>query len=212
MKKLLHITDMQNDFVLKIGKLAVAGADRLVGPANEFLARARFDKIIATFDTHNTREYKNSEEGKMFPIHCKENQKGWQLAINIKQPYTIIKKNAFDVWEASGDDMLRELDGFEPEKTSTYFEEVWDDHGGHIPYGTFERHKTTPANCQVYIFGVASDFCIRYAIDGYLKRGYNVAVITDLCRGIEKQIDAVAAEFNSAKLRLTTTKEFYNGK
>ncbi|MCL2338874.1 MAG: isochorismatase family protein, partial [Proteobacteria bacterium] len=60
MKKLLHIVDMQNDFVLKNGRLAVAGAAELIRPANAFLRDARFDKTIATMDTHDRREYKNS--------------------------------------------------------------------------------------------------------------------------------------------------------
>ena len=37
MKKLLHIVDMQNDFVMANGKLPVAGAQSLIEPANEFL-------------------------------------------------------------------------------------------------------------------------------------------------------------------------------
>ncbi|MCL2339163.1 MAG: isochorismatase family protein, partial [Proteobacteria bacterium] len=160
---------------------------------------------IATMDTHDRREYKNSDEGKMFPIHCIYGTRGWQSAIDIRQPYTIVKKNVFDVWQSSAKFMERELIGFDPEKTAYESYMMGDDHGG-SPMGWGTRPYTVPATCEVYLFGVASDFCVRYAIDGYLKRGYEVFVITDLCRGIENQIDAVAAEFNNQKLHLITTK------
>ena len=41
--RLLHIVDMQNDFVLPDGKLYVPGAESLIEPANEFLRNVKFD-------------------------------------------------------------------------------------------------------------------------------------------------------------------------
>lgn len=70
----------------------------------------------------------------------------------------------------------------------------------------------TPKNTNVFLWGVASDYCVRQAIMGYLKRGYTVYVIADLCRGIGKQIDEVVTEINNKKLHLITTKEFQNGR
>ncbi|MDL2295943.1 isochorismatase family protein [Lachnospiraceae bacterium OttesenSCG-928-E19] len=52
----------------------------------------------------------------------------------------------------------------------------------------------TSQNTQIAICGVASDYCVRDAINGYLMRGYNVAVISDLCQGIGRQIDQVVNE------------------
>ena len=60
---------------------------------------------------------------------------------------------------------------------------------------------------HVYIMGVASDFCVKYAIKGYLDRGYHVTVLQDLFRGINKQIDDVVSEFNTTKLKLITSKQ-----
>ncbi len=177
-KKLLHIVDMQNDFVRKDGKLSVAGADALIRPANEFLRCAKFDKIVATLDTHFNRSYADSAEAKIFQKHCIYGTKGWQLAINVPE-YQPLTKGVFDIWAAPG----------ALEKVLCEF---------------------APENTHVYLFGVASDYCVRYAIDGYLRHGYDVTVITDLCRGIETQIDDVVAEFNNTKLNTTTTKGFLN--
>ncbi|MDR2934185.1 MAG: isochorismatase family protein [Rickettsiales bacterium] len=174
--KLLHIVDMQNDFVLANGKLAVAGSDALIKPANDFLQNSKFDKTIATFDTHYKNSYVKSDEGKQFPVHCVYGTKGWKLAIKIPQ-YTPVLKGKFSVWD-NPKDIESVLNGFAPENT------------------------------DIFVFGVASDFCVRYAIDGYLKRGYNVTIISDLCRGIVNQIDDVAKDFRNKNLQMITTKEF----
>ena len=171
---------MQNDFILANGKLPVAGATSIVEPANIFLRTAKFDKTIATFDTHIKSEYETSDEGKQFPLHCEYGTTGWQLGIKIPK-YTRVLKPVFDVW-VNDADMKKAISGFAPNDT------------------------------RVFLFGVASDFCVRQAIAGYLIRGYNVSVIADLCMGIVKQIDQVASEFNSKKLQIITTKGFYNEK
>ncbi|MDE6250892.1 MAG: isochorismatase family protein [Alphaproteobacteria bacterium] len=176
MKKLLHIVDMQNDFVLPTGKLSVAGANAIIAPTNEFLARNRFDKVIATFDTHYAKTYGKSAESQQFPIHCVYGTRGWRLAINMPQ-FDTVRKGKFSVWD-NPKNIERALQGFMPNDT------------------------------DVFVIGVASDFCVRYAIDGYLKRGYHVTVISDLCRGIVNQIDAVAKDFANKQLQIITTKEF----
>lgn len=175
-KRILHIVDMQNDFVLPNGKLSVPGADAIIKPTNEFLASNRFDKIIATFDTHYAKSYWHSAESKQFPIHCVYGTHGWKLAINVPD-FTAVRKGRFSVWD-SPRKIERQLDGFSPDNT------------------------------DVFVIGVASDFCVRYAVDGYLKRGYRVVVISDLCRGIVNQIDAVAKDFNNKQLQIITTTEF----
>lgn len=162
--KISHNVDMQRDFVMPDGKMYVAGADKLITPMNRFLSTVSFDKNIVSMDTHNPKTYGNFEESKLFDIHCADGTPGWELTVKYTQPNTIIKKNFFDIWQANAADMDQALHGF------------------------------TPDNTDVYLFGVASDFCVRYALDGYLQRGYDVHVIENLCRGIEKQITDVVHE------------------
>ncbi len=170
-QKILHIVDMQYDFVASDGKLAVTGASGLIQPANDFLHREQMDLVIATFDTHDAKTYVTSAEGKMFPPHCIRGTRGWESVLDLPKNTVRVMKNQFDVW-AAPEAMTRAL--------------------GHIK----------PAGAGVYVMGVASDFCVKYAIAGYLARGYSVTVLADLCRGIERQIDDVVHEFNHQKLRL----------
>ena len=178
MKKLLHIVDMQNDFVMANGKLPVAGAESLIEPANEFLRNVKFDTTIATFDTHYRETYKKTEESKLFPPHCLYGTKGWDLAIHLDK-FKKVLKHQFDVWEKPNS-MQKALTGFDPKST------------------------------DVYVMGVASDFCVKYAIVGYLQRGYSVVVLQDLCRGINKQIDDVVKEFNNKNIKLITSAQLQN--
>ena len=177
-KKLLHIVDMQNDFVMANGKLPVAGAESLIEPANEFLRNVKFDKTIATFDTHYRATYNNTSEARDFPPHCLYGTNGWKLAIRLDK-YDRVLKNVYDVW-ADQRAIQKALTGFNPKST------------------------------DVYVMGVASDFCVKYAIKGYLDRGYHVTVLQDLCCGINKQIDDVVSEFNTTKLNLITSKQMQN--
>jgi len=183
MKKLLHIVDMQNDFVMANGKLPVTGAESLIKPVNEFLNSVDFDTTIATFDTHYRETYKKTEESKLFPPHCLYGTKGWELAVDVRgnflHPCHKVLKNQFDVWEKPNS-MQKALTGFDPKST------------------------------DVYVMGVASDFCVKYAIVGYLQRGYSVFVLQDLCRGINKQIDDVVKEFNNKNIKLITSAQLQN--
>lgn len=67
-----------------------------------------------------------------------------------------------------------------------------------------------PKSTDVYVMGVASDFCVKYAIVGYLQRGYSIFVLQDLCRGINEQIDDVVKEFNNPKIMIITAKQLQN--
>ena len=182
MKNLLHIVDMQRDFVLVNGKLAVPGATSLIRPSNEFIKTVSFDKTIATFDTHYSETYSDTNEAKMFPPHCLYGTWGWQSAINMAN-YVRILKNQFDVWEKPHD-IEQALKGF------------------------------TPENTTVYIMGVASDFCVKYAINGYLNRGYSVIILQDLCCGINNQIDQVVKQFDKSRfnIKLIQSKQMYQSR
>ena len=163
-KKLLVVVDMQNDFVLPSGKLSISGADQIIRPMNEFLQKNKFDATILTFDTHLEDQYPNSEEGKMFPIHCVKGSFGWNLAIDEPEnstelPCLKLEKGVFDMWKENPN--LGEIN---------------------------------PKDWTVCIVGVASDYCVKYAVQGFLERNFRVEIIKDLTCGIQRQMDQVVME------------------
>ena len=46
----------------------------------------------------------------------------------------------------------------------------------------------------VSVIGVAADYCVRWAVDGLVARGFAVEVPAALTRGIDRQFDQVLAE------------------
>lgn len=80
MNQILVVIDYQNDFVN--GALPC-------GSAAEKIEKKVYQKIIShtirkndiifTFDTHHKEEYKDSIEGKLFPLHCEILKKGHEL-------------------------------------------------------------------------------------------------------------------------------------
>ena len=68
---------------------------------------------------------------------------------------------------------------------------------------------------DVYLCGVLSDICVVQAMNGALKKGANVIVIEDLCKGLNREItnilqDEVYKPFiDNGKLKSITTKQFF---
>lgn len=82
--KVLVIVDMQNDFI--IGPLgtpeAIVARDNLCRWIKDNITRE--DMIILTKDTHDERDYFNSQEGRNLPVgHCIQFTEGWRTDANI---------------------------------------------------------------------------------------------------------------------------------
>ncbi|MDJ0278475.1 isochorismatase family protein [Sphingomonas sp. 2R-10] len=185
MSNLVLVIDTQADFILPDGALPVAGATDLVEPLRAWLAdRTATDTaaMVFTFDTHFADTYPQSAEAALFPIHCVKGTPGWRnlfdpQAIDPAIPCRTLEKGVFDMW-AEPDLTLRDPRGDAPVQARDAFFGELSDHG--------VRHAI--------VVGVAADYCVRWAVDGLVARGFSVEVPADLTRGIERQIDRVVAE------------------
>jgi len=76
MSKLLIVVDMQNDFI--DGALGTPEAQSIVNPVKDFIDLFDGD-VWLTQDTH-TKDYLNTQEGKMLPVeHCITGTHGWEI-------------------------------------------------------------------------------------------------------------------------------------
>ena len=175
------VVDAQVDFMLPTGKLYVPGAEKIIPNLCEYLTKIeKGENILFTSDTHTVDSYEGSEESKMFPLHCELGTIGHQLVVPTDitpgNPYSLCK-NVFSMWE-----------NIENSKV----ENLWYPDGWY--YDSLENFLRDNAGDEVMISGVASDFCVRQAIEGFLNRGFKVYVDPTLCCGITKSIEEVIEE------------------
>lgn len=184
MKKVVVVVDTQADFMNADGALAVAGAEALAAPMGAWLATlapADTAAVLFTFDTHYADTYPRSAEAEQFPIHCVRNTPGWR---NLLDPARIdpaipsyrLEKGVFAMWEEPG---LR----IEPIAG-----------GATIDRDAFFRDLRAAGVEEAGVIGVAADYCVRWAIDGLVERGFRVTVPAALTRGIARPIEQVLAE------------------
>jgi nicotinamidase-related amidase len=201
---ILQIGDMQNGFIQEDGNLHVPGAENLIEPANGFLRQVSgdvFDLILIVLDTHFKEEYYETQESPQFPIHCEYDTWDWELALDLKGAPNIryMMKNNFSMWINPG---KRALQCTDPVKKCVYnnLYHILDD--PHTPSECIPRDEflkaffpgSLAAEVDITLFGVASDYCNRYSMEGWLSRGASVTILQDLTKGIEKETPLVLAE------------------
>ncbi len=186
MARFVIVIDTQWDFMAGEGALSVAGAEALVEPMQAWLSALAPDDvagILFTFDTHFRETYAASPEAQMFPIHCVRGTQGWGNMLDVGAvdraiPAWRIEKGVFDMWAEPG---LAIEDARDPTRPT-------------IPRDAFFADLVASGVMEVSVIGVAADYCVRWAVEGLIARGFVVTVPAALTRGIERQIDAVAAD------------------
>ena len=194
MTRFVVVVDTQWDFMAAEGALSVAGAEALVAPMQAWLSALTPDEIagvLFTFDTHFRETYAASPEAQMFPIHCVRGSQGWANMLDVALvdaaiPAWRIEKGVFDMWAEPGLAVEDARDAGTPT----------------VLRDDFFAALATKGVTDVTVIGVAADYCVRWAVEGLIARGFAVTVPADLTRGIERQIEVVAAEDFGGKARV----------
>lgn len=202
-QKALLIVDLQKDFCAG-GSLAVPDAEAVIPIANQL--QPYFDIVVATKDWHpkdhmsfasNHAGRKVGEEIKvnnysqvLWPDHCVQESTGAEFHPQFdtqhidKIIYKGIDKN-IDSYSAFYDnEHLRST-------------------------GLFEYLREQQVR-DVYIVGLATDYCVKYSTLDATGLGFNVYVIADGCRGVELQSGDIAKAFEemqTAGAKIISVKE-----
>lgn len=175
MRNFVVVVDTQVDFMMPNGILYVKGAEETLTPMVQYLSSLNPDTtsgVLFTMDTHTKEEYEGSPESELFPIHCEKGTKGHVNVINPEiideqiERYTV-EKPVFDMW-ASEEEVIGDFISFD--NVEEFFGEGFEEEtGAEI----------------IDIVGVALNFCVRQAVDGFLERGYTVRLHEKMTRGID---------------------------
>ena len=177
--------DTQRDFMNPRGALYVPGARMIARKVRSLVAHARVVgiRLFGSVDAH----VEGDPEMKLFPRHCIVGTPGQE-----KIPGTLLEDHVFV--------------GLKPRLSPARVREVLAHHQVIFEkqsYDAFDNPNTAPvlkaAGARRYVvFGVATDYCVRAAVLGLLRRGYEVTVLEDVIRGVapdatEKAIEEMRA-------------------
>lgn len=193
MKHFVIVVDTQADFMNADGALSVDGAEALIAPMQAWLAALQPMEtagVLFTFDSHFADIYRGSAEAEQFPIHCVYGTPGWENVLDLDaiDPALSVyrlEKGVFDMWA-------------EPDLAVTAVAT-----GKKIARDAFFTELKLRGVSDVTVIGVAADYCVRWAIEGLVARGFAVEVPARLTRGIARPIEQVVADdFADAPVRL----------
>jgi len=181
----LLLIDFQLDF-LPGGSLAVAAGDAILPLLNDL--QPRFDLVVATQDWHPAghRSFASAHPGqelfseiqwqglpqRLWPDHCVQGTAGAALhpGLNLDRVEAIFRK---------GTDP--ELDSY-----SAFFD------NGHRRATGLSAYLRARGVTQVFVAGLASDYCVYFSAKDARGEGFEVAVIEDASRGIAPESMAAA--------------------
>jgi nicotinamidase/pyrazinamidase len=181
MTKALLIIDFQNDFTAG-GALEVPDGDAIAGPVKK-LAR-HFDVVVATRDWHPPDHASFEAEGGPWPVHCVQGTHGAEFHPAMDE---IEVDAVVDVGRA------REDQGYSGFEKSNLAQILRDREVG-----------------EVYVCGLATDYCVRASAIDACGEGFDVTVVEDAVRGVEvNEGDSARAleEMRAAGARLASSDE-----
>lgn len=182
--------DTQHDFIDVDGKLSVPGASRLVDTLGRLTAHAGREgiPILSSADAH----LPDDPEFSSFPPHCIAGSNGQRkLASTLLESRVVVP--------ASGDGMPTD------QPAQTIIEKVTFSMFSNPAVDTYLR-QFTPKRAVVY--GVATDYCVRQAVEGLVERKIPVTVVVDAIAGVTEEGSRSALEwFERSGVAVATAEE-----
>ena len=160
----LLIVDVQNDFCPG-GALAVNSGDEVVPVLNNWIGQARKSGIpvYASRDWHPkvTKHFK--QFGGLWPVHCVKKTKGAKFHPKLRLPASSIVLSK----------------GMDPGKDSYSAFQAIDKNGNDFVDILHQRNIK-----ELFIGGLATDYCVKSSALDALKTGFDVKLLTDAIKGV----------------------------
>ena len=161
--------DTQKDFMLPGGALYVPGAEEIIPVIKRLTGFAGRNNIplLSSVDAHEP----DDPEFRDFPPHCVSNTPGQsKIPESLLDEYLVAGQAPADGASFTRHRQIiiekTNLDLFSNPNTEIILKEL------------------NPG--LIYLYGVATDYCVGIAAQGAMKRSFNVTLISDAIRGISK--------------------------
>ena len=181
--------DTQRDFLEPIGALYIQGSAEILPNLQRLTQFARVHQIpvLATSCAH----YPGDPELKIFPAHCMAGTDGQERAAETACPDSVVL------------DVNDRLDGAIPAHLTLLKREL-DVFSRVDADDLIKRYDQDRPTFVVY--GVATDYCVRAAVEGLLQRNCRVAIVVDAVRAIDYSAEtAILGDFARRGVLLTVT-------
>lgn len=165
LKEALLIVDVQNDFCPG-GALAVPDGDKIIPYLNKYIKIFSQKKlpIFASRDWHPKKTKHFKKFGGVWPVHCVQNTKGAKFHPKLK-----LSKEAIILSK-----------GMDPQIDS-YSAFQADDQNGM----SFINLLKVLGIEELYIAGLATDYCIKSSAIDALRNGFKVKLLMDAIKGVD---------------------------
>jgi nicotinamidase/pyrazinamidase len=188
--------DTQADFMLPGGKLYVPGAEKLLPNIRRLTDAARQGRVFLV--SHGCYHTKDDPEFAIFPPHCVQGTPGANLV-----PEALTEKVVTVPNQAASlpPDLSRYQQILLEKQTLNIFESRHAD----------ELVERLGPNVEFVVFGVVTEFCVRFAAKGLLERGRRVSVVRDAIETLNSEdgkravaeLQALGATFITTEQALT---------
>ena len=191
---ILWEVDVQRDFMLPDGRLYVPGAEKLLPNIRRLTEEARQGRVLLV--SHGCFHTPDDPEFKSFPPHCIKGSAGADL-----MPEALTEK-VVRVPNEMGSNLPEDFSGYQQilleKQTLNVFE---------------SRHADTLVQrlgnqAEFIVFGVVTEYCVKFAAQGLLDRGRRVALVQDAIETLKPEDGEKAVlELQRLGARLTTTEQ-----
>lgn len=140
--------------------------DKIIPAINKYIRFFSKNKlpVLATRDWHPVRTKHFKDFGGAWPVHCIQNTEGAAFHPDLKLPR----------------DVILLYKGMDPEKDSYSAFQAQDLSGLGLA-AILNRFGVK----ELYIAGLATDYCVRYSGLDALKQGFKVKVLMDAVKGVD---------------------------
>jgi nicotinamidase/pyrazinamidase len=162
---ILWCVDAQRDFMLPDGKLYVSGAEKLLPKIDRLVDLARNNRTLLV--SHGCFHPSDDPEFASFPPHCIRGTPGAEFVAEAMAPKHVRVPNTLPSSLPSNLEGIQQI--VLEKQTLDIFE---------------SRHADAllarlPKDAEFTVFGVVTEFCVRFAAKGLIERRRKVSVVVD---------------------------------